>query len=196
MKIRTFLICLIPLLLALAQVPAPLKQPETQPSEKVSSKAPVNLNVLSFDKTQKSLKDKTRRIIFLNYSIRKNSEGGIEIQLINQKLTCGKIKKRRSKTKRKGAKGMKEVKGMECIQIDKDFRQLASKQVPNPLSRVLEYVDDTGKFAKKTVELDSTEFTVRMQLDPDTESIGVQYANSGSKNNDSLYLIITRVEFP
>jgi hypothetical protein len=105
------------------------------------------------------------QIIFLNYTIYKNAGQKNTIQFENKIITPGKLK----------AKPFQELVSktgdLKCIQLDKNAITIDSLFISNPLTRTVEYVDDLGQFAKKEIEQDSAQFTIRMQLAPNTIKI-------------------------
>jgi len=115
-----------------------------------------------------SLKDNTPKIIFLNYNITTDSDNYIKAELINKIIAEGKLKN----TDFKGAE--KDDEDIICLQMDENSRIVDHFHINNPLVKDIEYVDSDGNLAKKKVELESTELSIRMQLNPHTKSILLQ----------------------
>lgn len=114
------------------------------------------------------------KIIFLNYKIKKDSKGIEEIKLINKIISKGSLKKN----------GQKEttdiIDGFVCTQLDKKLLPIDSVQISNPLIKTFEYFDPSGLMGKKTIELDSAEFTVRIQLKPNAKFVSLKKTNSNN----------------
>ncbi|TBN12445.1 hypothetical protein [Hyunsoonleella pacifica] len=126
--------------------------------------------------------DKTPKIIFLNYLIKKNSDGKKTIDFINAKKVDGTLKNQKRKINSYG-----NFDDLVCSQFDASSTTLSQQLIKNPLSKHLEYVDETKNFKIAKMELDSAAFTVRLQLYPETKYIAINYSN------DKHPLILTKV---
>lgn len=98
------------------------------------------------------------KLLFLNYNIVKIDNSLKNITLINQKTTVGKLK---SKAK---AKLKLNLGDLECISLDKDFNEIDKHSIKNPLVKIVEFINDLGNFEKRIIDLDSTQFSIRLQL--------------------------------
>ncbi|WP_298530521.1 hypothetical protein [uncultured Algibacter sp.] len=129
--------------------------------------------------------ENTPKIIFLNYSIKHENNGHVLVKLINTIKTDGKLKKTINAYNQEGIPG-----DLKCNQLNKKQKPLQSVLIKNPLSKDFEYVDDFKEFKIAHVELDSTEFSVRLQLLPDTKYVSI--TNYQQKPSDKP-LILTQV---
>lgn len=120
-------------------------------------------------------KEKLPMIIFLNYNISKDSEGDIKVRFINKIVTEGKLKKDFSQ-KESFDKG-----DIICVQINRRFEPIQSVIIPNPFVKKVESIDDSGQLFMKLIELDSSNISVRMQLNPITKFIILEQINKPSK---------------
>ena len=105
------------------------------------------------------------QLLFLNYSISKNADDEKTIVLINQIITDGKLK---SKTKSEEKTSPEDL---ECLILDKDFNELEKIIIKNPLLKIVEFVNDLGNFEKRILDLDSVQFSLRLQLQPKAKHI-------------------------
>ena len=107
----------------------------------------------------------TDKIIFLNYIISKNSDELIEVKFIDKIIVEGKLKAP-SPTNFDPEKG-----ALRLIQMDSKHQPLDSISIENPLSKTVEFINESGQFEKRTIDLESAEFSVRMQLNSKTTFI-------------------------
>ncbi|MFD2823076.1 hypothetical protein ACFS5M_05310 [Lacinutrix iliipiscaria] len=105
------------------------------------------------------------QLLFLNYSISKNASDEKTIVLMNQIITDGKLKNK-SKTEEKTS-----IEDLECLILDKDFNELEKISIQNPLLKIVEFVNDLGNFEKRILDLDSAQFSIRLQLKPKAKHI-------------------------
>lgn len=126
--------------------------------------------------------EKSPKVIFLNYTIKKSNNGNVFVNLINTIETDGKLKKSWNSDKQEGTLG-----DLKCNQLNKKLKLLHSTLVKNPLSKDFEYVDDSKEFKMAHVELDSTEFSIRLQLLPETKYISI--SNYEAKPNDQPFIL-------
>jgi hypothetical protein len=120
------------------------------------------------------------KIIFLNYSIKKTSYTDKKISLTNKTITEGRLKNSLNYNKN-------TVPGdLECLQLDKKSNVLQSDIIKNPLVKNIEYLDNSKAFKRKQIEVDSTKFTLRLQLNPNTAYISINEINGLKKENKPL----------
>lgn len=125
------------------------------------------------------------RIVFLNYTISRTSGGSPEVRFINKVMTSGRVKKDVSHAH-------EVVSGdLKVTELDGSLQPVKSIVIPNPLSRTVEYQDNSGELTKKTLELDSAQFSVRMQLDAKTEAIAVEQVNASGTG--TVNLLVTKL---
>ena len=150
-------------------------------SSKEENKPAKEVNVLST--AEKG--DEGPQIIFLNYSIKRNAAGSPEIRFINKIVADGKLKKNSPENQ------SLENGDLICIELDDNSQPIKRINISNPLSRIVEYVDESGALAKKTIELDSAQFSVRMQLDANAEAIAIEQINGSGVSSSNL--IVTKL---
>ncbi len=118
------------------------------------------------------------KLLFLNYNIVKIDSTSKNITLISQKTTEGKLKNT-SKAEIKTSIG-----DLECISLDKDFNEIEKKYIKNPLVKIVEFVNDLGNFEKKILDLDSAQFSLRLQLPPKAKHIVIsELTQNGNKKH-------------
>lgn len=128
-------------------------------------------NVIS-DTTNEISSFAESKIIFLNYRVTKALDKTIKINLINKIITEGNLKKKIQKTTNNANNDF------VCVQLNKKLLPIDSLQIINPLIKNIEYVKSSGSLGKKQIELDDVEFSVRMQLKPNTKFISLKMINS------------------
>ena len=117
------------------------------------------------------------KLIFLNYNIDKFENGKKSIRFINKIITDGKLK--HNQYQENGTLG-----DLECNQLDKNSNILQRIVLKNPLVKVIEYIDETKNFKVKKVTLSSTEFSLRLKLEPNAKYVTINeisYPNSKVK---------------
>jgi hypothetical protein len=119
--------------------------------------------------------DKPPRIVFVNYNITKDSDGNIAINMINKIITEGKLKQDLSH------KENVEFGDLKVIQTNNRSKPIRSIIIANPLVKNVEYADASGRLSRKIIELETTKFTIRMQLDPQTKYIIIKQLNDQNK---------------
>jgi len=124
---------------------------------------------------QAAIPQSTPKIIFLNYKIFRNTDGMVEIKLLNKIITEGKLKE----NLKKGFIPKEE--DIQCIQMDSKSLSINSIYISSPLNKVVEFVNDSGQLEKKVIKLDNAEFSVRMQLNPKTKFITTYKRNNSNK---------------
>jgi hypothetical protein len=110
--------------------------------------------------------EKTPKLIFLNYNIRKTANNNLTISLINKIITEGKLKNTNFNTTENVKSG-----DLKCNQIDENNNILKTEIIKNPLVKMFEYVDDSNEFQLKKVELDSAQISLKLKLEPNTKYI-------------------------
>jgi len=106
------------------------------------------------------------KLIFLNYTISKDDHGNKHIQFINKSIADGKLKNHNSNES--GIAG-----DLVCVQLDKKSNELQRIIVKNPLSKSIEFLNESKSFQRKQIDLDSTQFSIRLQLNPNTKYISI-----------------------
>lgn len=114
------------------------------------------------------------KIIFLNYKGTKDLNNTIKVNLISKILTEGRLKKNSFNS------SIKTNDDFVCTQLDKELKPVDSIQISNPFIKTFEYFEPSGAMGKKTIELDSVEFSVRLQLKPNTKFISLKQLNSNA----------------
>jgi hypothetical protein len=126
----------------------------------------------------------TPKIIFLNYSISEDkTDQEYSIRLINKIITNGKIKENSI------LPFSPEMDDLEYIISDKNQNVLMRNFIPNPLNKTLEFVDDNGQLAKKDMRLDSSQFSLRIQLDPAAKYILLERYKGPDAENIHLSVV-------
>ncbi|MGJ8760869.1 MAG: hypothetical protein ACSHXA_10020 [Polaribacter sp.] len=128
--------------------------------------------------TIKETKPIDSQIIFLTYKVSKDKN--IELTFIDKIITVGSLKKNFKK------RTSINPGDLICIQQDVNSVAIDSIQIENPLIKNFEYADDSGKLSRKTIELDSTTLSIRMDLKPQTKFITLKFLR---ETNNSLLKI-------
>ena len=106
------------------------------------------------------------QIVFLDYLVEGVEEESPRVTLHAIVLQPGTLK---------GASYQKEALvpegGVQCVQRGAEGEVLHRLGLENPLTKRIEYVDEAGHFAQKTVMLDSAHLLIRTMLHPSTEEI-------------------------
>ncbi|WP_445731539.1 hypothetical protein [Mariniflexile sp.] len=126
------------------------------------------------------------KLVFLNYTISKGDNGKKNIQFINKKITDGKQKSNNNYVEIGG------IGDLKCIQLDKDSTKITSVTIKDPLSRRIEFVNDSLIFENKKVELSKTSFSLRLQLHSQTKFIAIKEIIDSLQNTRTL--IITKID--
>jgi len=128
-------------------------------------------------------KGNSSKIIFLNYSIKKQGEE-YKVSLLNKTISKGKLKKQ--------SLNLQKIKNkdIEYFVLDKKYNVLQSNYISNPLIVNVEYVSEEGILAKKTIELDSTTFFLRIQIDERTKYVNIKRYNI----NKSIDLLTSNIK--
>lgn len=120
------------------------------------------------------------KIVFLNYSIKKNKNGDKTVALLNSKKVEGKLKHQKKILDKNPNLG-----DLVCVQLDGASATLSQQLIKNPLQKRVEYVDESKHFKVAEMELDSAEFSVRLQLYPETQYIVI--------NGEQRPLLLTKI---
>jgi hypothetical protein len=144
----------------------------------VSSCATTN-TVQSEKKTETTIVSNPQ-ILFLNYSVSKKSNNRIEVDLINKIVAQGKLKEDVPEHK------MGKIGDFKCSEIDENSKLIRSFYITDPLKKNIEYVDGSGQMYRKLVELDSSQFLIRTQLDPRTKFMVISQITDSTPNPTDL----------
>lgn len=104
------------------------------------------------------------KLLFLNYQIQK-LDNETSVRLINQITTDGKLK---GKT---NSEDGTQLGDLECIVLDRDLIEIEKQSLKNPLKKVVEFINDSGHLEKRILDLDSAQFSIRLQLKPQAHYI-------------------------
>lgn len=105
------------------------------------------------------------KLLFLNYSISKTNSGKKDVSFINKVIADGRLKDMSNKQPLSG------LEDITCIQFDKNKVAVEQTYVKNPLKPVVEYVNDDGELEKRQLDLDTAQFSIKLQLDARTSYI-------------------------
>lgn len=125
--------------------------------------------------------DTPPKIIFLNYAIKKTSNGNRTIRFVNKKVAEGKLKNHNNESIENSTSG-----DLQLLQLDKKSNILQSMIVKNPLAKTIEYVDESKSFQTKSFDLDSVQFSLRLQLKPNTKYISIHDISDSKKATKPL----------
>ena len=118
------------------------------------------------------------KLLFLNYQISKTTDNKKTIVLINQKTIDGKLKNK-TKTELKTSLG-----DLEYIILDNDFNEIGKNSIKNPLVKIVEFINDLGNFEKRIIDLDSAQFSMRLQLPLNAKYIVIsELTQTGTKKH-------------
>jgi hypothetical protein len=138
----------------------------------------------SFENT--SIENETRiekkedpQIIFSNFKIKKIEENLI-VTPINSLITKGQLKQKLPTNDKK------EKDALIICQTDKNKSTINQYILSNPLIKTFETYSESGEFSKKTIYLDSIQFSLRMQLDLNTTYISI-YQLIDTTNSTLIY---------
>lgn len=112
------------------------------------------------------------QIIFLNYAIKKTSNGDRVIRFINKKVVEGKLKNHNNESIENSKPG-----DLQLFQLDKKLNILQTMIIKNPLTKTIESLNDSKSFQTHNVELKSTPLSLRLSLDPRTKYISINEIN-------------------
>lgn len=120
------------------------------------------------------------KIVFLTYTIKKNIDASYTILLKNKLITEGRLKEKMPLS------SPAIENNLQVLLTDRNELLLDSFVLSNPLIKDVEFVDESGKFLKKTIYLDSIDFSVRFQLDENTSFVGIEKINAEGQSNTPL----------
>lgn len=123
------------------------------------------------------------KLIFLNYSISKDENNKKNIQFVSKIVADGKLKTNSSKYMETGRVG-----DLKCSQLTKDSVEVASIIIKNPLSKNIEFLNDSLIFENKKVDLEKTSFSIRLQLHSKTVFIAIKELTDSLQNNHTLII--------
>ena len=112
--------------------------------------------------------ESTPKIVFLNYSIEKKSDGSRSVQYVDKIVTEGKLKSYYNNASESLNSG-----DLECFQLDKNSNTLHRSIIKNPLAKTIEYPNDSLSFETKSIDLNRAKFTIRIQLETNTKYIRI-----------------------
>lgn len=127
------------------------------------------------------------KLIFLNYTITKDLNGKKQIQFINKIITDGKLKNNTERYLKTGSVG-----DLKCIQLDKDSVEIKTIIMQDPLSKIIEYVNDSLIFESKKMQLNSAPLSIRLALHDKTKYITISEIIDSLQNSSPL--IITKLD--
>ncbi|PKQ43517.1 hypothetical protein [Confluentibacter flavum] len=127
------------------------------------------------------------KLIFLNYTISKDANGNKHIQFINKIITDGKLKNNTETYLKTSAVG-----DLKCTQLDKDSIEIKTVIIENPLSKIIEYVNDSLIFESKKIELNRAPLSLRLALHDKTKYIIISDIIDSLQN--SRPLITTKLD--
>jgi len=121
------------------------------------------------------------KLIFLNYTISKDENGKKQIQFINKIITDGKLKNNTETYLKTGAVG-----DLKCSQFDKDSVEIKAVIIQNPLSQIIETVNDSLIFESKKIELNRAPLSLRLALHEKTKYITISTIIDSLQNSQPL----------
>lgn len=127
------------------------------------------------------------KIVFLNYTISKDSNGKKHIRFINKIITDGKLKNNSDTYLKTGAVG-----DLKCSQLNKDSLAIKTVIIKNPLSKTIEYLTDSLIFESKKMELNRAPLSLRLPLYDQTKYISIAEITDSLQN--SRPLITTKLD--
>lgn len=111
-------------------------------------------------------------IVFLNCSISYDSIGQeYNMDMIDKTITEGRIKKPIV-----DSDTYEEDDFKYCL-LDKNKQIISIFYMKNPLNKTIEYVDENGLLKKKSINLDSAPFSLRIQLTSDSKYVRFEKDN-------------------
>lgn len=141
----------------------------------------VSKKIVVDETTNEALQPK---LIFLNYSISKDENNKKSIQFISKIVADGKLKTNSNKYIKTGSLG-----DLKCSQLNKNSVEVASIIIKNPLSKNIEFVNDSLIFENKKIDLNKAFFSVRLQLHSKTAFIAIKEIKDSVQNANTLNII-------
>jgi len=124
------------------------------------------------------------KLLFLTYNLSKTSKGDLEANLVSKIIVDGKLKEPHVENLNS------QSETILCVQTNKNLISMQRMVLENPLVKIVEYVDGSGQLRKKRIELDSTQFSVRMQLHSQSKFILLKH----QKTSGETKIILTKNE--
>ena len=126
-------------------------------------------------------------ILFLNYEIARDTENSAySARLINKVAVNGTIKPDLAQAK------LAEAGDLELQVLDKNETLLHILYIPDPLEKVVEFVNDRGELQKNEISLDIAEFSVRIQLEPGATTALLKRLSG--PDTESILLVNTKLQ--
>ncbi|REG85192.1 DEAD/DEAH box helicase family protein [Winogradskyella sediminis] len=123
------------------------------------------------------------QLLFLNYEM-KTYGNKKSISLINQVTTDGRLKQHINHNPNP------DLGDLECVILDKDSNILETYSIKNPLLKIVEYINDSGHFEKKILNLDYAQFSLKLQLNAKAAYAVIHEINP----NGNIKLKTTKIE--
>jgi len=141
----------------------------------------------SRSESQESLAPAASRILFLNYQLsRDDTSNSYDARLINMIIKDGSLKEDRP------GRNQAKKDDLEVLVLDKNQQIMSYQHIPNPLDKSVEYVNDAGQLEQKMVHLDSIQFSVRMQIEPEASIVHLR--RYSENNTEETVLLQTRIQ--
>lgn len=121
------------------------------------------------------------KLIFLNYTLSQDANGNKHIQFISKIITDGKLKNNTETYLKTGS-----LSDLKCSQLDKDSVEIKTVIIQNPLSKIMEYVNDSLIFESKKIELKSVPLSLRLALHDKTKYITISHIIDSLQNTRPL----------
>ncbi|WP_372753422.1 hypothetical protein [Mariniflexile sp.] len=139
------------------------------------------------DVTEIADEDLQPKLIFLNYSISNSENNKKNIEFISKTITDGKLKSSSNKYIKVGGIG-----DLKCRQLNKDSVEINAIAIKNPLSKIIEFVNDSLIFENKLIELKKAPLSLRLQLHSETKFIAIEEITDSLQKSKTL--IITKLD--
>jgi hypothetical protein len=124
------------------------------------------------------------RILFLNFSIAQDkSRDEYKIELISKIVTVGSFKDPG------GTTFNPQKNDLVYTVLDGNSNIIHTDHLKNPLKRSVEYETENRQLERKEVMLDSTEFSIRIQLAPVARSVVIARLSGNDNNSEQLITI-------
>lgn len=120
------------------------------------------------------------KILFVNYFIRKEQKGEIILSMKNYLIKDGQLKISVPPS------DIDTIGNLYVNLLNKKNEIISSFILTNPLVKTIESVDSKGDFYKKTIQLDSLDFSIRLQLIYGTEFIEIRKIEPGTLKTTCL----------
>ena len=136
---------------------------------------------------QGSKVEETSKILFLDYQLTRDSATNTyEALLISMIIRKGTIKDAQHNT------SLARKDDLEILVLDRNQQIMTHRYIPNPLDKSVEYVNDAGQFERKMIHLDSAQFNIRLQIDPNASSILLNRYTGN--NTEGTLLLNTQIQ--